>query len=440
MPPKSLLQQVQRAAALLMAGTLAASALGFLKSLLIANYYGTSAGIDAYMLALAPCRLLIGILVGTLQVSLIPRYLALKEQRGAEDACAFLATCAVWMLAFSAAIFALFYGAARPLARYLGQGFTPPFIELTADMLKISAIFLTLSLLAALTKGVLHAQREFLLIGVAPILNAVCSIGYVLWYHERGVAALLESLIVGIGVELALTGAWARRRLPARVRRLPMLGGEMRGMLRAIWPLLVSSSLANANLFVDQVMASALPAGSIAALNYAVKLHGTINQIFIMALSQAILPFFAQCAAERDWPRMKQTFSLTNRRVCLGLIPLAVLIGVFGHQIVAIVFQRGAFTADSTAATANAWIVYAFGLPMQAMTILLARVYNALEDNKTLMGVSVGSVLSNVLFNAIFMSFWGHVGIAASTTVVSLFTCAALFGLLRRKPEWAARS
>ena len=49
-------------------------------------------------------------------------------------------------------------------------------------------------------------------------------------------------------------------------------------------------------------------------------------------------------------------------------------------------------------------------------------------------------VLSNVLFNAVFMRFWGHVGIAASTTVVSLLTCAALFGLLRRKPEWAARA
>ncbi|MBD3307081.1 hypothetical protein GF339_11715, partial [candidate division KSB3 bacterium] len=88
----SVFQRIQRATLMLMAGTLAVNGLGFAKSLLIAAYYGTSPALDAYVLSLAPLNLLSGVLVGTLQATIIPRYLELHEKQGADYAFAVFRT------------------------------------------------------------------------------------------------------------------------------------------------------------------------------------------------------------------------------------------------------------------------------------------------------------------------------------------------------------
>ena len=84
-------------------------------------------------------------------------------------------------------------------------------------------------------------------------------------------------------------------------------------------------------------------------------------------------------------------------------------------------------------ATAGAWIAYTVGLPVQAIGILTARMYNALQDNTTLMYVSGGSIVLNIIFNWVFMKFWGHIGIALSTSGVYAVTTGVLVYLLHRK-------
>jgi putative peptidoglycan lipid II flippase len=100
---------------------------------------------------------------------------------------------------------------------------------------------------------------------------------------------------------------------------------------------------------------------------------------------------------------------------------------------VKLLFQRGAFDAYSTSATAGAWIAYSVGLPVQAIGILTARMYNALQENKTLMYVSAVGIVLNITFNIVFMKIWGHVGIAASTSAVYGVTTIILLTILRKK-------
>jgi putative peptidoglycan lipid II flippase len=180
-------------------------------------------------------------------------------------------------------------------------------------------------------------------------------------------------------------------------------------------------------------MASTLSSGSIAALNFAIKLHSMLTQMFIMVISRVVLPFFAQQVAEENIEALKATYILTIKKVLFLLLPISALIIVFGGFIVQMLFERGAFSAQSTAATAGAWIAYTIGLPIQAVGILTARVYNALQDNKTLMYVSGVSIGLNILLNWTFMKIWGHVGIALSTSGVYVLTTIVLVYLLNKK-------
>jgi putative peptidoglycan lipid II flippase len=198
-------------------------------------------------------------------------------------------------------------------------------------------------------------------------------------------------------------------------------------------PLLIGASFGHINVVVDQIMASSLPTGSIASLNYANRLHSVLTQLFIMVVSRAVLPFFAHRIAEDDVDGAKRLFFQTLKGTLLILIPISVGVFVFGKWFIHVVFERGAFTAQSTTATSQAWMAYAVGLPMQAAGILTARMYNALQHNITLMVVAGAGVGLNIIFNRIFMEFWGHVGIAASTSALYCITTCVLVYYLHRK-------
>ena len=118
-----ILQHIQRAALILMGGTFLANGLAFFKSLCIASYYGTSAELDAYFLSLAPLRMILGVVIGTLQVTLIPRYLELKEKEGPEFAFAFFATWVLWILILCIGMSGILFIGGAKLRHPLEEGF-----------------------------------------------------------------------------------------------------------------------------------------------------------------------------------------------------------------------------------------------------------------------------------------------------------------------------
>lgn len=434
----SILKHIQKASLILMGGKILTNAIGFVKSLLIAAYYGTSAGLDVYVLSLAPFRLISGVLLGSIQAAFIPRYLELVSKKGKQEAFSMFVTFLLSiMLGLGCISLILFFGSPI-IAAYLGSGFNAEQITFTESLLKLSTLVLIFTVFGEIGCFLFTAQRRFTLSALVPLVSVVCSLIYLLYYHAIGVSALMYGLIIGLIVQSCVILYFLRRVHPERLPMLSLAHPEIRQILQVMLPLFIGTAFAHVNIVIDQIMASTLPSGSISALNYAIKLHGVFSQMFIMIISRAALPFFAQQVAENNFKALRETFLLTTKRMLAILLPISLLIFLFGEPIVRLLFQRGAFTADSTSATAGAWMAYALGLPVQAVGVLTARVYNALQDNKTLMYVSGGSISLNILFNWVFMKMWGHIGIALSTSVIYMITTAVLLTMLRKKLKHVA--
>lgn len=427
------LQRIQRATLWLMGGTLFINILSFVKSLFIAAYYGTSAELDAYVLSIAPVRLIAGVLVGAIQAALIPRYLELRIKKGEPYAFSVLGTFLLCIIGGLALMMSLMWVGSPVVASLLGTGFERNLVDLTASLLKLSTFLLLVTVVNDCGIALFHAHRHFIFTALVPLLGGICSLVYIIVFRGYGVPSLLYGLIAGIGIQCCLVGYAARRFFPGSLTRISPRDPEIRFMFKLMAPLLVGAMFGHVNVVVDQIMASTLPAGSIAALNYANKLHTMVTQMFIMVISTVILPFFSQQVAERDMKAVKETFVSTSKRTVCILVPLSLGIILMGKFLVQVAFQRGAFGAESTAATTGAWVAYTVGLPIQAVGILTARVYNAMQDNKTLMYVAGVGVGINVLLNWIFMNIWGHVGIALSTSGVYIAaTGVLLYGLSRK--------
>ncbi|GAK51916.1 virulence factor MVIN family protein [Candidatus Moduliflexus flocculans] len=428
----SQMAQIQRATLTLMTGLLLENGISFFKSLLIARYYGTSGEFDAYVLSLTPYLFLFGMISGAIHAAMIPRYLKWQETFEIETAVDRLASFTIWLLGVLVCISVALWTGSKFISISLGQGFTPSQLALTTSLLKISIGLFVLSVLINLGIALLQAHHRFFFSALVPVVGGIISLGYLLLFRQQGIFSLLWGMITAAFVEIALIAFGLRSLFPKRWPRLALLNIEFLSIGRTMTPLLLSASFGHLNVAIDQMMASTLPTGSIASLHYAIRLHNLSTQMFIMMTSSAVFPFFAKQVAAGEFAALKKTFLLTIARLLFILFPVVLIIIFGGEWLVKQTFERGAFSGESTVATANAWIAYSIGLPIQAVGILTARIYNALQRNTILTWVSGISIGVNILLNRIFMSYWGHVGIAMSTSAVyTMVTIALVYHLYR---------
>jgi putative peptidoglycan lipid II flippase len=96
---------------------------------------------------------------------------------------------------------------------------------------------------------------------------------------------------------------------------------------------------------------------------------------------------------------------------------------------VRVLFERGAFTAGDTAATAAALAAFALGLPGHVLVKTFSPVFFAREDTTTPMRAALFGFVIAILGSLALMPVLGHVGVAIAIAV-SGWASAGLLGVL----------
>ena len=108
----------------------------------------------------------------------------------------------------------------------------------------------------------------------------------------------------------------------------------------------------------------------------------------------------------------------------------AVALALLATPILSVLFQRGAFGAADTAATAAALSAYAAGLPAFVLIRVLAPAFFARHDTATPVKIAIGTMAANLGLTLVLMQFLAHVGIALATTIAGWINALTLLLLL----------
>jgi putative peptidoglycan lipid II flippase len=155
--------------------------------------------------------------------------------------------------------------------------------------------------------------------------------------------------------------------------------------------------------------------------------------VFGVAIATAALPTLSRSTANPDYGEFRRTLAHSLTLVFLLCIPSAIGLAVLGRPIVALVFEHGRFTPFDTIQTANALAAYSIGLAGYAAVKVLSPAFYALNDARTPMLISVGSIAVNYLMNSLLVGPFGHVGLAFSTSTVALVNFLLLALFMRRR-------
>ncbi len=202
---------------------------------------------------------------------------------------------------------------------------------------------------------------------------------------------------------------------------------------RLMLPTVLGAAAYQVNVLVGTLLASMLSEGSVSYLYYADRLVQFPLGIFAIATATAVLPSLSRQAAAGDLESVGKTFRDALQMVSFITLPAMAGLIVLRTPIIALLFERGAFDAQSTRLTAVALLYYGMGLWAFSAVRVVVSAFYALQDMKTPLWAAVASVVCNIAFGVLFMGSMGHGGLALAASLASFVNLALLLRALKTR-------
>ncbi|NNL17402.1 MAG: lipid II flippase MurJ, partial [Boseongicola sp.] len=185
------------------------------------------------------------------------------------------------------------------------------------------------------------------------------------------------------------------------------------------------------NLIVGRQVASFFD-GAIAWLSYADRLYQLPLGVVGIAIGIVLLPDLSRRLQAGDTSGGQDAFSRATEMSLALSVPAAVALFVIPATLVEVLFERGAFGSEDTAATAVATAIYGLGLPAFVMQKVLQPLYFAREDTKRPFYFALVAMVVNAVLAIGLAPVIGYIAAAIGTTVAGW----SMFALL----WWKSRS
>ena len=445
---------VARNAGIISLAVMASRVLGLVRDQVFAALFGAGLQYDAFLTAFRIPNLLRDLFAeGALSAAFVTTFTQVQQTKGEQEAFRLSNRVATALMILLSVICIAGWIFAPSIVYLLAPGFfdVPGKAELTIHLTRIMIPFLLLIALAAKAMGILNARNNFAVPAVAPVFfNLGSVIGGLFLGLTMGPflgLSAIEGMAFGtlVGGFLQFAVQWPSLRR-AGFRYRPMLSFTdpgVRQIMKLMGPAIIGTAAVQINVFVNTNFASAIidPAtgavlnGPVSWLSYAFRFMQFPIGVFGVAIATATLPPLSRSTRNPDYVEFRRTLAHSLALVFLLCIPSALGLAVLGRPIVALVFEHGKFTSFDTVQTANALTAYSIGLAGYAAVKVLSPAFYALNDARTPMLISLGSIAVNYAMNSWLVGPLGHVGLAFSTSTVALVNFLLLALFMRRRVQ-----
>jgi putative peptidoglycan lipid II flippase len=417
--------------------------LGLVREQVMAYLFGAGNAVDAFNVAFRIPNLVRDLFAeGAMSAAFVPTFTRYLTKDGRAPALRLGSQVLNALLVVTLALVILGVVFAEPLVWLLAGDYAqvPGKFELTVALTRVMLPFLTLVALAAACMGMLNSLDRYFVPALAPALFNVASISVTLvavpalmWFGWPAIYAMAYGVIAGGLAQLLVQVPTLRREGYRHQFVLDTSEPGLRQILLLMGPGTLGLAATQVNVFVNTWLATGEGTGAVSWLGYAFRLMYLPLGIFGVSIATASLPLIARRAASKDLVGMRDSVSSGLAMMLTLNVPATVGLIVLAHPIVALLFERGQFTANDTAATAGALMAYAIGLTGYSVVKIASPTFYALGQSRTPVLVSVLSVLTNAALNLLLVRKYGYQGLALGTSVTALLNAGLLLMLLRRQ-------
>ncbi len=431
--------KIARKAGVVSIATAVSRVFGLMREQTFAYFFGASFATDAFVAAFRIPNLLRDLFAeGVLSSSFVPVFTENLTQQGRERGWRLVNLVANSLLVVVGLIVIIGIIVSPLIVQLIAPGFDkiPAKSELTTTLTRIMFPFLLFIAWAALVMGVLNSLGRFAIPAYAPVMLNLGMIlaGFLLCpFFNPPILGMAIGAVLGSIGQFLIQYPSLKKQGYRYQWILNFKDSELKKIFLLMTPATLGLASTQINIFVNTLLASLLPQGSIAYLNYSFRLMHFPLGVFGVAIATVSLPTLSVLAARNQTKEMLETFYSSMKLVFFYTIPSTIFLILVSKPIISILYQYGKFTYLDTLNTSRALIFYAIGLFAYASVRVVVSFFYSLKDAKTPVKVSVVAVVCNIILNLILMKPLGFRGLALATSFSAMVNLGLLLYFLNRK-------
>ncbi len=428
---KSILKKVAQFGAV----TFLSRVLGILREILQVRFLGVGAISDAFIMAFKLPHFLRKIFAeGALSASFVPVFVRKTKDGELKNGKGLMTLSFLFFegIVFILCLFVILYP--QVLLKIIAPGFSAEQIGYGITFVRILFPIILFFSSAALFAGALNSVNHFFIPAFGPVLMNIVYISTLsaCLYFNFSVLFLCYGILFGgflnflmhLIVYLKYNFSFGEIDAPS-IRAFKLV-------LKKFLPSLFGVSIIEINLFVDIIIASMLPVGSVSLLYYSGRFVNIPVGIFAVSFATVLLPQFSRYALYA--PKRLNFYILEiTKFISFMIIPAMLFLMFIAEPIFSLVMLRKKVLPEDILIAKWLLIIYAIGLVFFCLNKILVNIFYSLHDTFTPTIALTISTIVNFICNFIGMKIWGIFGIAGSTTISAVVLTFLFFILLKKK-------
>lgn len=306
----------------------------------------------------------------------------------------------------------------------------PERFELTVQMVRIMAPFLTLVSLAALFMGALNTLKMFFVPALAPalfnVVMIICMVSLPPVLEARGAH---PALALALGV---IGGGLAQMLLQVPLVFKKGFGPTGSWQFKSEWTSSILNRLGigtvgiaatQINILITTILATGTQLGAVSWLTYAFRLFQFPVGILSVSIAGSNLVHFSESWKAGKSQEAVDTLKTSYQMSWVVIVPALALMMGLAHETVHLIFERGAFNARDTLMATKALRMYLWGLPFYGLYKIFAPTFFSLDRPKVPVLISITAIVINIIFCVLLVPQYGFSVLALGTSVSMFINC-----------------
>ncbi len=414
---------------------------GFLRDVVVANYYGTSVVSDAYYYAYQIPALVLVILGGvggpfhSATVAVFSKLVSDFSTKPENSIKKLFNTFETFSVILFSALALICFFFPEAVMRLIINGENAELLGYASELLKIMSPIILIGAVIGLYYGILVTYKRFLLPNISP---SMLSFGIII--------VLLVTKGDNTGFYLALgTLAGALMQFFLQVPSIRKIGygfsfsfdffknKKFNEILELLFPAFLSSTIGQLGIYVDMFFSSALKEGAWTAFSYANRIFQFPAGMLLTAILVPLFPLFSRLVADKDIEGIRYYYKKGLGSLIYAGTFLMICIFVVRTDAIRLALQRGAFDSNATLLVSDLLFFVTLSIIPYVVRDSATRLFYSFGDSKNPFLIAIGCIFLKLILNFLLVTPMGIRGIALSTTLVTLFNATMLTFMLRKK-------
>lgn len=412
-------KKTTKSAIIMSAVVLVGKVLGFVKQSVIAWAFGASAVTDLYFAADGFMSMLGQIQSSAISLSLITKYVQLKEKKNPDRANALACNAFAVFTVIALILVILIVLFSDKISGVLGISYTVAEKKQLGEFLIFLTPGIVCTCIIGVSQGILDGNERFIPSKLLTLFFSVSIVlSIVLFNSTLGIYSLVIGFLTGYCLHAVYVLILALKHIDY-VWINPLKNRDFKKVIKGTLTLVIGNSIIDLGNLIDRIIASSGKSGSVSLLYYGqVMSNDIVNATIITTLGTILLPKITKSISRKiDNEILIQLIRkiVDSSIAIMGLVVALYLIE--GIDLAKICFERGNFLPGDTNTVNLVACCYALGFPFMICREVFTKILYAYQDTITPMKNSIVGMLINLVLSFLLAKRLGIKGIALASTI-----------------------